>query len=644
VPDVNTFNDTSYLGSYTVGAAATVPRRIPTMAELIDVLKTCWGYDTYLPLQEEAMSCVMQRRDSLLVLPTGGGKSLCYQAPAVALGGTAVVVSPLISLMKDQVDALTECGVPAACLNSTVEMDQFRRLMSDLRAGKLRMLYLAPERLVMDKTIAMLRELKPTFLAVDEAHCISQWGHDFRPEYRALGALRAQLPGTPVHAYTATATERVRADIVEQLNLKNAEVLVGSFDRPNLAYRVVHRQSALDQVMEVIDRHPGESGIVYCISRNDVERTTKSLVKRGISARPYHAGLPDEVRHANQDAFLADQAQVVVATVAFGMGIDKSNVRFVVHAGAPKSLEAYQQEAGRAGRDRLDAECTLFYSGSDFAVWRKLLESVPEEARAGAMQSLNSMYAYCTRLECRHRALVKHFGQDLPPGQCNACDVCRGEVDQVADPMIVGQKILSGVARLQQRFGADYTSKVLCGSNDKTIMERRHDVLSTYGLLKTEGYSNVRDWIEQLVGQGYLQKEGEYQVLRLTNEGLKLLRGQATPMLTRPKPVAAGKSSRKASGGSSAAAKGDSWEGVHRGLFDELRALRKEKADAAHVPAYIIMGDATLRGMARKRPSTLAGLRQIEGMGDARMKQHGQVFLAKIVEYCREHLLATDVG
>jgi ATP-dependent DNA helicase RecQ len=627
-----------------VGDEARGPARVDgaSMQALRGLLARHWGFERFRPLQEEAMAAVLSGRDSLIVLPTGGGKSLCYQAPALVRGGTAIVVSPLIALMKDQVDRLRERGIPAAVLNSTLDVAAWRGVMDDLHAGRLRLLYLAPERLVMDRTLDLVRRLRPSFVAVDEAHCISQWGHDFRPEYRALGVLRAALPGVGLHAYTATASPRVREDIVRQLDLRDPEILVGPFDRPNLFYRVQHRQVILAQVQEVIDRHPDGSGIVYCIRRADVERTCGHLVARGVGALPYHAGLPDALRHANQEAFLSGRARVIVATVAFGMGIDKADVRFVVHAGCPKSIEAYQQETGRAGRDGCASECALFYSGSDVAVWRKLLEAQPADVRGSALESLVAMHRYCTGLTCRRRALVRHAGQDLPPGDCGGCDVCRGEVEQVDDPGPIGRGLLSGVVRLGQRFGADYVAKVLSGAGERVIRERGHDRLATFGHMRAEGYASVRDWLEQLVGQGFLRKDGEYRVVKLTADGWRMMRGDASPRLSRPRP---GRTSRSRSPspsttqvGSATAGPADSgraprvpdWDGVDRDLFEALRSLRRTRAVAARVPAYVIFPDETLRCMARFRPSTLAGLRRVPGVGDRKLAAHGAAFLELI--------------
>ena len=342
------------------------------MEQLRSILRKTWGFEDFRPLQAEAMTSVLTDRDSVVVLPTGGGKSLCFQAPALAMDGLAVIVSPLISLMKDQVDALAENGVPAACVNSTLTQDDKRRVADEIRAGRLKLLYLSPEKLMTERTLQFLRETPLSFFAIDEAHCISDWGHDFRPEYRMLKALKETFPSIGVHAYTATATERVRHDIARELSLKEPEILVGSFDRPNLVYRVARRSDLLGQVREVIDRHPNDSGIIYCIRRADVDSLTANLADAGLSALPYHAGLDDDTRRQNQDDFINDRARIIVATVAFGMGIDKSDVRYVIHAGAPKSLEHYQQESGRAGRDGLEAECCLFYTGADFLTWRKL--------------------------------------------------------------------------------------------------------------------------------------------------------------------------------------------------------------------------------------------------------------------------------
>lgn len=605
----------------------------PGRRDLSEVLRRYWGYDSFLPLQAEAMECVLRGRDSVVVLPTGGGKSLCFQAPAVCLPGLAVVVSPLIALMKDQVDSLRHCGVPAAFANSTLSNAERRQVADEVRAGRLRLLYLAPERLLAEGTLAFLKTTNVSLVAIDEAHCISSWGHDFRPEYRELRVLKEAFPNVGIHAYTATASEQVRRDIAEQLRLADPQFLVGSFDRPNLIYKVQRRSDRLRQIRDVLERHAGESGIVYSITRKDVDQTTAALKELGHKALPYHAGLSDDDRRRNQEAFLEDRADTIVATVAFGMGINKSNVRYVVHAGMPKSLEQYQQESGRAGRDGLEAECWLFFSGQDYGVWKRIIDESEPAAREGALRSLSAMMDFCNSVQCRHRTIVEHFGQKLDADSCGACDVCLDELDLVDEPLIVGQKILSCVLRLQQRFGADYTAKVLHGSQEQRIVQQQHDRLSTWGLLSGENLRTIRDWIEQLVGQGFLTKAGEYQVLQVSPEGRRLLKGDAVPRLLRP----AAQAKTKTAGAI------DSWEGVDRGLFDELRRLRHERAASQDVPAYVVFSDATLRDLARRRPSTLEDFRQAKGVGEKKLIDYGPAFIARIGDYCRAHQLPMDV-
>ncbi len=602
---------------------------------LTGVIRKYWGYDGFLPLQQQAMRCVLAGRDSVVVLPTGGGKSLCFQAPAMCLDGLAVVVSPLISLMKDQVDALRACGVPAAFTNSTLSFDERRRVADQVRGGQLKLLYAAPERLVTDKSIEFLKSANVSLIAIDEAHCISSWGHDFRPEYRELRSLREALPEVAVHAYTATASERVRLDVAEQLGLRDAEFLVGSFDRPNLIYKVRRRTGRMQQIREVIGRHPRESGIVYCITRKDVEAVCHKLVEDGYRARPYHAGLDDDERRRNQEDFIADKIDVIVATVAFGMGIDKPDVRYVIHAGMPKSLEHYQQESGRAGRDGMEAECCLFYSGGDYGLWKSIVENSEPEARAGALAALSGIYDFCSGVTCRHRAIVEYFGQQLDGESCGACDVCLGELDLVDDALVIGQKILSCVVRLNQRYGAGHTALVLSGSRDQKVIDRGHDQLSTWGLLADEDTRAIRDWIEQLVGQEFLAKTGEYNVLQVTPRGRRLLNGELTPCLLKPAERVKAKPRK-------AAVEADSWQGVDRMLFDALRGLRRELAAKLGVPPYIVFGDAALRDIARRRPSTADNFLLCKGVGEKKLRDFGDAFIDCVVAYCRQQQIPTD--
>ena len=608
--------------------------------KLQDVLKTYWGYDSFLPLQQESMSCVLEGRDSVVVLPTGGGKSLCYQAPAMCREGLTVVVSPLIALMKDQVDGLNGNGVPAACINSSLSHQEKREVAEGVRSGVIRLLYVAPERLVMPSMLTFLvNETNVTMFAIDEAHCISSWGHDFRPEFRQLQILKETFPGIGIHAFTATASQRVQEDIARQLHLDEPRFLVGSFDRPNLTYRVQRRDNRLRQIRQVVDRHPREAGIIYCISRADVERTAQSLAEAGYRARPYHAGLEDDVRHRNQDAFLREDCDIIVATIAFGMGIDKSNVRYVIHAGMPKSLENYQQESGRAGRDGLEAECVLFYSGNDFHVWKAIVEGSDVNARESALRSLSAMYEFCGSVTCRHRSVIAYFGQELEGDSCNACDVCLEELAVVDDAQTIAQKVLSCVVRLEQRYGAEYTAQVLCGSRDQRILQAGHDTLSTWGLLVDEGKRSTRDWIEQLVEQGALARVGEYNTLQVTEQGRKVLRGESVPRLLKPKP--AGRASQSEP---SIAPNRGSWEGVDRELFDVLRDVRNEKARDRGIPAYMVFNDAALRDMAARKPATLDAFLEVKGVGKKKCHDYGEEFVGRIVAHCDSAGLRADVS
>jgi len=594
--------------------------------DLLEVLRRVWGYDAFLPDQLAAIEPITAGRDTLVVLPTGAGKSICYQLPAIALPGMAVVVSPLIALMRDQVDALRESGVAAASLDSSRTPEERRETAAAIRRGEIKVLYLSPERLALSETPALLAEGSPSFLAVDEAHCVSAWGHEFRPEYRQIAAVRERFPHLPMLACTATATEAVRADIIASLGLRDPAVVVGDFDRPNLVYRALPRRDLLSQLEGVIARHAGEAGIIYCMRRKDVDEIAAKLQKRGLRAVPYHAGLDSETRLANQQAFAAEKVDIVVATVAFGMGIDRSNVRFVAHAAMPKSLEAYQQEAGRAGRDRLEAECVLFYDAQDLIGWRGIQGAPQTEVDEAAAARLREMYRYCRTLACRHKALVEHFGgRWLGGASCGACDVCLNEHEPVADSTTLARKILSGVARLKGRFGARYVADVLKGSSAERIVANGHDALSTWGLLKEHASDDISDWIDQLTGHGLLVREGEYGTLGITAPGLALLKGEGEAQLARPREAKRKKDRR--GGASSAAADLSSPEAA---LFEALRAERRALAAEKNVPAYIVLGDAVLRAIAERRPATLDALRGVKGIGDAKLRDYGERFLAVV--------------
>jgi ATP-dependent DNA helicase RecQ len=603
-----------------------------TDRSLDDVVARYWGYTAFRPLQREAMAAVLAGRDSIVVLPTGGGKSLCFQAPAVIRDGLAVVVSPLISLMKDQVDTLVGNGVAAGVYNSSLTADQKSAVLSRIRERHYRLLYVSPERLVGeggDGFVSMLASSGVSFVAVDEAHCISQWGHDFRPEYRQLSRLRQLLRGVSVHAFTATATARVRRDIAAQLALNDPLELVGGFDRPNLVYRVLPRMTLKKQLQEVLGRHTREAGIIYCTSRREVDALAHWLTTIGVTALPYHAGLSDAERIRNQDAFLDERADVIVATVAFGMGIDRSDVRFVVHAGAPRSLEHYQQESGRAGRDGLEAECLLISSSADFMRWRVMLERSGELNEA-SRALMRGMEQYAGGISCRHRHLSEYFGDryETPAGGCGACDYCLDELETVASPIVVARQILSCVARVGQRFGATHVASILRGHGSDQVVARGHNQLSTFGLLPSGSVAEIRGYIEQLTGRGLLQQVGEeYPVLALTSAGVALLKDERScPDLTlaRQRPPRKDKMRRQSR------VEAESWHDVDRELFDRLRAVRLDIARARGVPPYVIFHDATLREMARLRPSTIGGLLDVKGVGARKAEDLGETFLSAI--------------
>jgi ATP-dependent DNA helicase RecQ len=599
-------------------------------------LRDVWGYEDFRPMQDEAVADVIASRDSVVVLPTGGGKSLCYQVPALVRDGMAIVVSPLISLMKDQVDALLSNGVDAALVNSTQSMEDKADVAQRIRRGEVQLLYMAPERLLAPKTLDFLSRQNVSFIAIDEAHCVSQWGHDFRPEYRQLGVLRDHFPNASLHAFTATASERVREDIAHQLGLRNHRTLVGNFDRPNLVYRMIRRGNLMDQILGVIQENPGESGIVYAITRREVDELSGSLQSQGIKALPYHAGMSDTERQKSQEAFIREEVDVIVATVAFGMGIDKANVRYVIHAGMPQSIEHYQQESGRAGRDGLRSQCVLIHSSRDLMTWKRILENSTDKNFKTAMAAVEAMASVCTSVRCRHASLVEYFGQEYDSDNCGACDVCLGGLDLVDEPLILAQKILSCVYRVNERFGAAHVVKVLKGSQDKRVVEFGHDNLSTFGLLSEFDTATIRNWIDQLIAQGYAERFGEYLTVKLTDQGRQLLKGIGEVQLTKPL------SSQGRAGRSRLGDEAQSWQGVDRGLFDQLRDLRRRLAAERSVPAYVIFGDNVLRQMACIRPSSLKQMGTIAGIGQAKLQDLGPKFFKAIEEYCKELNLARD--
>ncbi|MBM40757.1 MAG: DNA helicase RecQ [Acidobacteria bacterium] len=600
--------------------------------QLEATLARFWGYRAFRPLQREAIEANLENRDSVVVLPTGGGKSLCFQMPALvrSVAGPGLVVSPLVSLMKDQVDGLLASGIPAAALNSSLTPDERRQTHDALDAGACRLLYVTPERLVGEggeSFRARLHRWGVQFVAVDEAHCISQWGHEFRPEYRQLARLREEFPELGVHAFTATATQQVRDDIASQLALREPEMLVGSFDRPNLVYRVLVRTGVKDQIQRVLDRHLGEAGIIYCVSRKEVEQLATWLKSSGHRALPYHAGLSDDTRRRHQEAFLEERADTMVATVAFGMGIDRSNIRYVIHAGSPRSLEHYQQESGRAGRDGLEAECVLFYSGADYARWRQMLEQSGELSDQ-ARRLLRDIERYAGGTRCRHAVLVEYFGQAYTQDSCNACDWCLKELEPVTDSLTLAQKILSTVVRLGQNFGMGHVIDVLRGRTTEQVSRGSHQELSTFGLLADTPIAELRGYLDQLTQQELLQRtDGPYPVLQLTDTGVTVLKGQGLVELYRQPRPAPGQRRRRDRADPAA------WEGVDRGLFEALRECRMEIARARGVPPYVVFHDNTLRDLARRRPTSPQELLQVYGIGARKADDFGPIVLRVIQEY-----------
>ena len=630
----------------TLASIPTGPTESPRSARAL--LRDVFGFAKYRQHQEEIVDHLVAGGDAFVLMPTGGGKSLCYQLPAMVRPGTGIIVSPLISLMKDQVDALRAAGVGAAAYNSSLEPDEARDVLRALHAGELDLLYVAPETLMTEGFLERIHGLEPgvALFAIDEAHCVSQWGHDFRPEYVQLGRLRSLFPGVPIMACTATADPETRDDVRLRLGLADAAVYVTGFDRPNIRYTVVEKREPLHQLLQFLAAHEGESGIVYCLSRKRTEEVAEKLRAHGVEAAAYHAGLPADERRRVQDAFARDEVGVVVATVAFGMGIDKSDVRFVVHHDLPKTVESYYQETGRSGRDGLPADALLLFGLGDAAVVRSLIEGGgrrqngdeeaardPERVRI-EIHKLNSMVGYADGLSCRREALLGYFGEPYP-APCGNCDICL-EPPETFDATEQTRMALSCVFRLWESdgfgYGVGYVIDVLRGSENEKILSRGHDALSTYGIGAELSRDHWQSLIRQLIHRGYLAQDiARYSALRLTEAARPLLRGDETLVMARPRVRVPSKKQRLRAERAGRAADLAGMP-VDEALFDELRALRKRLADEQNVPAYVVFSDATLVEMAARRPATSTELLEVNGVGQAKLERYGDAFLAVIAE------------
>ena len=592
---------------------------------MLEQLKAYFGFDRFLPLQEEIITKVLAKRDTLVLMPTGGGKSLCYQLPALRLKGLTLVVSPLIALMKDQVDGLGANGVPAGLLNSTLATQEASQVQDQARQGKIKILYVAPERLALPGFQRFLQSLDVSLIAIDEAHCISEWGHDFRPDYRNLKSLRRDFPGVPVIALTATATEPVREDIINQLGLDKPEIFISSFNRPNLTYTIQPKTEPLGSLLHLLEKHQGGSAIIYRFSRKATEETALELSERGFSALPYHAGLERDLRRETQEKFIRDQVQIVVATIAFGMGIDKPDVRLVVHYDLPKTVEGYYQETGRAGRDGLPSDCVLFYSYGDRSKQEYFISQIEDDdEREKAHNKLDQVLALCDLQTCRRAYLMEYLGESWPQTNCGGCDICllpREEFDATE----IAQKILSTAIRTGERFGVNYLVDVLRGSANKAVRTRGHHELPVFGISRDVDSDDLKEMVRSLVTNGLLaQNGGDYPTLGVSQRGHKFLKNREKLTLTRPKQAAPVRQ---------VAFPGDRETAYDTKLFDELAALRLEIATDREVPAYQIFGNKSLQQMAFHMPQNELEFSKISGVGDAKLRDFSERFLEVINEY-----------
>ncbi len=610
---------------------------------VLDLLKKHFGYDQFRPLQADIIASVLERRDTLVLMPTGGGKSLCYQLPALRFDGLTLVVSPLVALMKDQVDTLKANGIAAEFINSSLTYPELNRVRRQVQRNAVKILYVAPERLALPGFLDFLAELTVSLVAVDEAHCISMWGHEFRPDYRNLVTLRHALPGVPCIALTATATEQVRHDIAGQLELTQPQEFAASFNRANLTYSVRPKRNSVDALTDLLDEYRGESCIVYCFSRKSTQDLATALGERGLSALPYHAGLDTPVRSQTQEKFIRDEVPIIVATIAFGMGIDKPDVRLVVHYDLPKSLEGYYQETGRAGRDGLPSECSLFYSYGDKVKQDFFIDQIENEAeRQNAQDKLARVIEFCDLQTCRRKYLLAYFGEDWPQDNCGGCDVCLTPREEF-DATVIAQKILSAIVRTGERFGIAHLSQVLRGANTKRIRELRHDRLSVYGIVGDFSDGEIKEVAGLLQAKGLLRKDS-YASLSLTPAGRAFLKNRQELTLTRAKRAAPAPRTTPDSDPAQIWRRRDAPPltdeqgdlAIDTTLFEKLRTLRRGLAEERNVPPYVIFGDVTLRQMAACLPQSRESLSRISGVGAAKLEQWGEAFLEVIRSHAGE--------
>ncbi len=597
---------------------------------MLNLLKTHFGFDQFRPLQEEIIGCVMSQRDAFVLMPTGAGKSLCFQLPALKLPGVTLVISPLIALMKDQVDALKADGIPAEFINSTLTRAEIAGVQTEALRGNLKILYVAPERLTMPEFQYFLQKITVSLIAIDESHCISEWGHDFRPDYRNLKMLRNLFPAVPVMALTATATQKVREDIIGQLSLQKAKIFTSSFNRPNLSYAVLPKKNSYDQLITLLREHQNEAAIIYCFSRKDTEHLAADLRQEGFRALAYHAGLESDERRTNQEKFIRDEAQIIVATIAFGMGIDKPDVRLVIHYHLPKSIEGYYQETGRAGRDGLPSQCLLFYSPADAMKQQYFIRQIEDEAeRKNAYQKLDQMVDYCELATCRRYHLLSYFGENHHQEKCDGCDICLSPQEEI-DATIISQKIISAIIRTGQRFGINYIIDVLLGAKNKKVIESDHHNLSVYGIVDDFSKEDLRRIISQLVSRKLIVKCGDaYPILALSPRGNEFLKERQEIHLPMLKAVP--KSLRH----SDAVTTENNLD-----LFEKLRRLRKELADEKGIPPFVVFGDLALRQMAAYLPQSKENFSRISGVGEAKLKQYRKIFTEVIRTHAEENNLS----